>query len=153
MMQKALEIKKDDATVLLSIAGAYLENRQIKEAKITVDKVLAEEKGHLDANLFKGRFYLLRKDYANALDRFDFVLNERPNDAEAHYLKGLSLAGKKELILARQEFLKTIELNPNKLEARLILARYYLRDGQNELAKTQIERALNQAPQDIKVLI
>lgn len=153
MMQLAVEIKKDDPNIYITMAQIYLNLDRIKDAEITVDKVLAEDNGHLEANLLKGKLYLLQKDFNNALNHFNIVLGSTPNHTEVFYYKALCLIGKNERRLAQQELLKAIELNPNLVEARLLLAEYYLHDGENTFAREQIETVLIQSPQHLKALM
>ena len=111
-MQRAAEIKQDDLNILVSIAQLHFEFKKLKEAEDTIDKVLEKDNGHLSANFLKGRLYLLKKDFTNALSRFDLIVKESPRNAMAHYFKALSLVGKGESRLAEQDLLKAVELNP-----------------------------------------
>ncbi|MCD6298402.1 MAG: tetratricopeptide repeat protein, partial [Deltaproteobacteria bacterium] len=151
-MNRALEIRKDDLNILVSMAQLHFDFRKMKEAEATIDKVLEKDKGHVGANFLKGRLYLIRRDFANALERFDLVVRERPRYAIAYYFKALSLVGKGEKKLAEQDLLKAVELNPRLLEARLILGESYLRQREKDLARQQIISALQLAPGNPRVL-
>jgi tetratricopeptide (TPR) repeat protein len=152
-MQRAAEIKQDDLNVLVSIAQLHFEFKKLKEAEDAIDKVLEKDNGHLSANFLKGRLYLLKKDFANALSRFDLIVKESPRNAMAHYFKALSLVGKGENMLAEQDLLKAVELNPRLLDARLLLAEFYLRQRNQDLAREQIESSLKLAPKNIRALM
>jgi Tfp pilus assembly protein PilF len=65
----------------------------------------------------------------------------------------LAQTGKGEHTLAEQDLLKAVELNPRLLDARLILAEFYVRGRNQELAREQIEACLKMAPRDIRVLM
>ncbi|MFC1823267.1 tetratricopeptide repeat protein [Thermodesulfobacteriota bacterium] len=174
-MQKASGIKKNDMNILASIAQLHFDFKKIKDAETTVDEVLVKNGEHVRANFLKGRLYLLKGDFANALKRFDLVLRESPKNAMAHYYKALCLIGEGgrdldgqdlhrtaagfeddpeawQRKLAEQELLKAVELNPRLLNARLILAEIYLREKNKQLAREQIEIALKLAPRHLKAL-
>jgi tetratricopeptide (TPR) repeat protein len=152
-MEKARAVKTDDLTVLMSIAQLHFDHRHMDESEEIVDKTLEKDVGHIWANFLKGRLYLQRKDFANALERFDFVTREKPRDAFSQYYKALSLLGKGEKELAKQDLLKAVELNPRLLDARLILAEFYLRERDQNLAREQIEGALKLSPRHTRALM
>jgi tetratricopeptide (TPR) repeat protein len=152
-MQKAAEIKKDDPNVLVNMAELHFDFNKVKEAEATVDKVLEREKGHVDANLLKGRILLARRDFGSALERFDVVVRESPRNSMAYYFRGLSYIGKGDPKLGRQDLLKALEFNPGLLDARLILAEFYLNERNADLARQQIEAAMKVAPRNTRVLM
>lgn len=152
-LQEAAEIKKDDLNILASIAQLHFDFRKLKEAGDAVDEVLKKDNGHVRANILKGRLYLEKKDFANALERLDLAVRASPRNPIAHYFKALSLIGKGESNLAQQDLLKAVELDPRLLDARLILAEFYLRERNKSLAREQIETALRLAPRYVRTLM
>ena len=152
-MQKAAEIKKDDPNVLFDMAELQFDFNKVKEAEATVDKALEKEKGHVDANLLKGRIFLTRRDFGSALERFDVVVRESSRNPMAHYFRALSHIGKGDPKMGQQDLLKAVEFNPGLLDARLILAELYLNERNADLARQQIEAALKIAPRNTRVLM
>jgi tetratricopeptide (TPR) repeat protein len=152
-VQKAAEIRKDDLNLLVNMAELQLDFNHVEEAEAAVDRVLAKDKGHVGANLLKGRIFVLRKDFPSALERFDLVVRENPRSSMAYYFRALTQIGKGENKLAEQDLVKAVELNPGLLEARLILSEFYLRGRNQDLARQQIEACSKMAPRDIRVLM
>jgi tetratricopeptide (TPR) repeat protein len=152
-LHKAAEIKKDDPNVLVNMAELHFDFNKVKEAESTVDKVLEREKGHVDANLLKGRIFLSRRDFGGALERFDVVVRESPRNPMAYYFRGLSHIGKGDPKMSQQDLLKAVELNPGLLDARLILAELYLKERSADLARQQINAATKIAPRNTRVLM
>lgn len=152
-MRKAAEIKKDDPNVLVNMAELQIDFNKVDDAERTVDKVLAREKGHVDANLLKGRVFFVRRDFGSAIERFDVVVRESPRNPMAYYFRGLSHIGKGDPRMGQQDLLKAVELNPGLLDARLILAEYYLNDRNADLARQQIDAAIAIAPRNSRVLM
>ena len=153
VMQEAAENKKDDVNVLLSIAQLHFDFKQMKDAVDMVDKVLEKDNQHPEANFLKGRLALIDRRFDDALERFNLVVRERPRNAMAHYFKAMCLSGKGESKAAQQELVNAVDLNPRLLDARLALAEFYLRERNQDLARQQIEAALNLAPGDIRALM
>jgi tetratricopeptide (TPR) repeat protein len=151
-IKRASELKKDNLNILVSKAQLHFDFKKIKEAETTIDKVLEKDKGHVGANFLKGRIYLVKREFENALGRFNLVVRERPRYALAYYFKALCLIGKGENKLAEPDLMKALELNPRLLDARLILAETYLRQREKDLARQQITSALQLAPSDPRVL-
>jgi len=152
-MQKAADIKKDDPNVWVNMAELHFDFNKVKEAEAAVDRVLEKEKGQVDANLLKGRILLTRRDFANALERLDLVVRESPSNAMAYYFRGLSHIGKGDSKVGQQDLVKAVELNPELLEARLILAELYLNERNADLARQQIDAAAKIAPRNTRVLM
>ena len=152
-LQEALTIKKDDLNILTGLAQLQFDFKRMNESEATVEKVLGKDKGNPQANFIKGRLLLLKRDFDGAFERFDLVSRERPQNAQAHYFKALALLGKGERKLAEGSLLKALELDPNLIDGRLILAEIYLQDKSTDLASQQIDRLLALAPKDVRVFM
>jgi tetratricopeptide (TPR) repeat protein len=151
-MNKAMSIKGDDLNIPVSIAQLHLDFNKISEAEATLDKVLEKDKGHVNGNFLKARIDLAKRDFPKALERLDLVLKERPRSDLAHYFRALALLGKGEPKLAQQDLQRAVEMNPNFLDARIMLAEFYLRERNKELAAQQIAAVSKQAPENVRVL-
>jgi tetratricopeptide (TPR) repeat protein len=151
-MSKALEIRKGDLEVMSSIAQLHFDFKHFEEAGRTADRILEKDKGHIAANLLKGKLELAGRDYSGALEKFDRVIRDRPRSDTAYYYRAVTLIHKGEPRLAEPDLLKAVELNPRFLEARLILAETYLRGRNKDLARQQIESAQKIAPTDAMVI-
>jgi tetratricopeptide (TPR) repeat protein len=115
-MQKAATINKDDLNIMTGIAQLHFDFKHTKDAESAVDKVLEKDGGYLPANLLKGRIYMLREDFDNALNRFDMVVKGRPRCAMGYYFRALALIEKGERKPAARDLLKAIEINPHLAE-------------------------------------
>lgn len=151
-MQKASAIKNDDTNILMNIAALHFDFAKLDAAEAVTDSILAKDKGHIGANFLKARLFLAKKDFNNALERLDFVLRDQPENSAALYLKGLCLINKGDLELAKGSLLKAVEINPRLVEARLMLASFYIRSRDKELARKQIDSVLEILPDNIQAL-
>ncbi len=152
-LDKALALDKENPAILNKIAELQFELRKFKEADATVDRVLTKDHGNPAANLLKGRLYLLKRDFANALDRFGVVIGAASQNGPAYYYKALALIGQRKRNLAQQALLKAIELNPGLVEPRLILAEFYLHNRDREMAGRQLEYVLEAVPEDFRAYL
>jgi len=152
-MNKALAVKPDDPNVLMAVAQLNADFQHFDKAEAAVEKVLEKDPGHPGANFLKGRLLLVGNDYRAAMDRFDLVIRENPQNGLAHYYRALCFAAKGEGKLAEQDLLKAVELNPGLADARIKLAEGYLRVRNPDLAREQIAALSEQAPDDVRVLM
>jgi len=175
LMQRAHGIKAGDPTILANLGSIHLEMGQLKAADTVVDKALKIDGEHALANYTKGRIFFLKKDFLRALPRFDQTINKTPKNAMAYYYKALCLLGKgmgdREDVdlfraaagklgdqetwakgLAQANLHTAVELDPNLLEPRLVLAELYLEEKEPEKARKQIEGALKLAPGFLKTV-
>jgi tetratricopeptide (TPR) repeat protein len=150
---KASDIKKNDLNITLTIAQLNFDFEKIKEAEALVDKVLEKNKGDISASFLKGRILMYKKDYKNALERFDAVIKDKADNYLAHYMKALCLLAQNNTSQGRGSLVKAVELNPSFLEARLLLAELYIRSGDKALAKEQVEAILARAPENTSALL
>ena len=152
ILLEAAEIKKDDLDILTSIAQVHFDTNRPEEAQEIVDRALKKDKGHVNANFLKGRLCLTKRDFHGASERFDTVLRERPRSAMARYFRALSLIGKGDAKLAQQDLLEALEVDPEMLDARLVLADIYARQGNKKLARQQIDYVSKRTPLDARIL-
>jgi tetratricopeptide (TPR) repeat protein len=152
-MLKAKAIKRHDLNILASIAQLHFDFKNMEAAEATVNDILKKDKRQVRANFLKGRLYLLKNDFANALKRFDLVLEAWPRYHMAYYFRALSLIGTGERKLAQKDLLEAVELNPSLVDARLSLAGFYLRERNRSLAWPQIDSVLKQDPGNVKALM
>lgn len=151
--EKAAAIKKNNPDIQMSIAQLDFDFRKIDAAQSVVDRILAKDKGYVAANFLKGRLNLLKKNYQGAVERFDLVVGEWPRNAMARYFRGLALLGQGKGLLGERDLVKSLEIEPRLIDARLILAERYIRERNNDLARDQIAAVLKQSPHNVKGLM
>jgi tetratricopeptide (TPR) repeat protein len=151
--EKAGSIQKDNLDIRMAIAQLDFDFRKVDEAQEVVDGILQKDKGHVAANFLKGRLSLVKRDFVGALDRFDLVGREWPQNAGVHYFKGLAFLGQGKGQLAMKEMVRAVELNPRFTDARVILAEGYLREREKNLAREQIDAILKLSPDQVKALM
>ena len=103
-----------------------------------------------DARLKVGKELLVSGRLDESLIIFDTVLQDRPDLARAHFLKGMALHGKKSHAQALSQYLKAESLQQKFAEYGLL--DYYIAwsafyAGDSELSRVRVERSLQHAPE------
>jgi len=175
VMRQAHVLEPEHPTILATIGSLHMDLNNTEAAEDFTDRTLALDSTNAVANYTKGRLYLLKNEFANALQMFEHSLKRAPDNALAHYYIAICLMnrgahGLSESDLFRaaagylenedawiqkmtiNELQKALTLEPRLLNARLVLARIFLVTKNIEKARAQIEKALALNPQHLKTL-
>ncbi|HEX6138071.1 MAG TPA: tetratricopeptide repeat protein [Casimicrobiaceae bacterium] len=96
--------------------------------------------------LHDARDLLERKQYAEAIARLDRLTAERPREAQARFLKGVALTDEGKTEEAIAVFRGLLAEFPELPEPRNNLAVLYAQKGEYALARDELERAVQTAP-------
>ncbi len=127
------------ALLVRPVFGQQTENKQALGR--TTDPVVAEclSSGHKAAS--EGNF-------DQAIKVFSACSEKHPNSTDAHFFLGMAYIRKQDTDKATGELKKALQLDPNNLDAALMLGRLYSVDKQKlSLARELLERVLAVAPQ------
>ena len=78
---------------------------------------------------------------------------DEPTSFRVHYLKGLYNVGKNQLDQAKTSIIKSIELNPKFLKAKLLLANLYLTEKSYDNARMEAIDALKLSPNNYNAIM
>jgi tetratricopeptide (TPR) repeat protein len=122
-----------------------------QDALRAFDEASSADPGWMEPKVRAGALFLEKYDGPAARTEFDAALGQNPRDPEA--LLGLAKA----LIFdgsgdARDELQRVLEVNPNHVEARTLLATQHLTNEGHEEARAEAERALEVNPQSLHAL-
>lgn len=98
------------------------------------------------AALQEARDLLERKQYADAIAKLDRLSAERPREPQARFLKGVALADQGKPDEAIAVFRAVLADFPELPEPRNNLAVLYAQKGDYALARDELERAVQTAP-------
>ena len=82
-----------------------------------------------EAMLLKGRIFLSRNEFDQALNLFQTYAKDNPKAAMAHYLIAMAHYGNRNMQQAKAALAEAVTLNPKAEEPRLLLAEIQLREG------------------------
>lgn len=175
VLQQALEIDGDNPDIITKLSQIHMAMGKMDQAEAAAKTALKIDSNHVSAHYIKGIIDFQKKDYTNALDRFEHVIKNTPNNPMAYYFKALCLLEKDEkqssdtdLLraaagyhdeadtwlekVAEENLYKAIELDPHLIPARLLLAEISLKNDNREKARAQIKAILARDPEHEKGL-
>jgi Flp pilus assembly protein TadD len=98
------------------------------------------------ATLREAKDALDHKHYADATAKLDKLISERPREPQARFMKGLVLTDEGKTDEAIDAFRALLADNPELPEPRNNLAVLYAKKGEYALARDELERAVQAAP-------
>ncbi len=122
-VKRILDASPDNVQALQLIADLLSREGKEDEAQAYLDKIPATEKLPPDMLLNQGiRFYNEakgdEKKLAQAMDNFQRVIEQNPNMGDAYYYRGLVYLNQGKNDLAKADFQKLLELEPNSEHAK-----------------------------------
>lgn len=136
--------------VLLLIAALMLAAlpARAQSAETTDPREFTEagRKAYADS-LKKARTLVGEKQYGEAITILDRLIDERPREPQARFLRGVALADSGKSTEATAAFLALLGEYPELPEPRNNLAVLYAQKGEYGLAREQLEAAINAAPE------
>jgi tetratricopeptide (TPR) repeat protein len=147
------QAKPKSSTGKKRMAEILFTKGDVVSAQKYLDEILKAEPRDKHALLLRGRIYLIEKDFRRAYDTFTRITAEDLRLAPAFYFLGAAQLGLGDVAQARGSLLKALELSPEAIEPRVMLAEIYLGSGDIESARGDIDLVLKYAPQNRSALL
>jgi chemotaxis protein methyltransferase CheR len=128
----------------LNAAVRMIERGDFVSAVATVEQLLADEPGHLDALLTVGNLYSLTGRIVDAREAFAQAINREPLCVEARVFGGLAELQAGELAEARTELGKALYLEPSLAIGHYLMAQVHERLKEHEAARRHYRNAISQ---------
>ncbi|AKJ04402.1 chemotaxis protein methyltransferase CheR [Archangium gephyra] len=128
----------------LNAAVRMIERGDFVSAVNTVEQLLSDEPGHLDALLTLGNIYSLSGRVVDARDAFAQAINREPLCVEARVFGGLAELQAGELAEARAELGKALFLEPSLAIGHYLMAQVHERLKDHEAARRHYRNAISQ---------
>jgi chemotaxis protein methyltransferase CheR len=128
----------------LNAAVRMIERGDFVSAVATVEQLLTDEPGHLDALLTLGNIYSLSGRVVDARDAFAQAINREPLCVEARVFGGLAELQAGELAEARAELGKALFLEPSLAIGHYLMAQVHERLKEHEAARRHYRNAISQ---------
>jgi tetratricopeptide (TPR) repeat protein len=143
--RNAIQIDENLGAGHYGLAQAFEGLQRFPEAVEELKRTIALDPNNLDAAVKLGNYYLIAREVAEAERLAREVLTRDPNHIEGHILMAAVLLSQDpehpEKALA--ELNRAIELNPNRAESILALARFYVSTRDAAKAEETYRRAIN----------
>lgn len=146
--RSALQIDDKLAEAHWGLANAYEGLQRYQEAFEEMRATASLDPNHLDVRVKLGNYYLVGAKHSSAAlgeaERLaKEVLDKDPNHIEGHILMGGVLFAQDKKQEAFAELNRAIELNPQRVESYLSLARFYVLTNDIATAETIYQRAIS----------
>ncbi|NNF21721.1 MAG: tetratricopeptide repeat protein, partial [Saprospiraceae bacterium] len=145
-LKKAIEMEANEAPYYHLLSDCYLDYYKSKEALQTMEKAgdLFPERIMTQLKLSETQHIL--KQYEASLFTIAKVLTMDDQNAEAYFMMGLNFRAMNEIDRAKNAFQTATELNPELLDAWLILGKLYENDN-DPMALQYYDAAININPE------
>ena len=131
LAEKLVEQNPGDVNNLLLLVQLKKKDGQEKQLSSLLKKILELDPKNKETYLRLGKIYMDDQDLTQALDLFTQMVKQFPDYYVAHFYLGEANSLLKNHELAKQAFLKTIELEPELVEPRFKLIDIYKKLNQN----------------------
>ena len=111
--RNALRLDPRFVDAYYQLAQADLAQHDWREAYLSLQKAIELDPARLDARLDRGRLYLAARQFKNAEDEANFILQRQSNDVGAYQLLGAALIGEQKPDKSLAAFGKVTELRPD----------------------------------------
>ena len=135
----------EDAELWYNLGIQYEKVKDFKRAKKAYEKAL-DINPQDDFYYNYGETLVELEEWDDALEAFQIVLRNNPNDGNSHFNAGLCYLKKDETNLATDHFQKAIEQNPQDIFAHFYLGNIYQSNGLTNFAIKSYEKVLEISP-------
>ncbi len=146
-LKKAIEYKSDQPQYHHLLSDAYMDYFRSKEALLVMESAAGLFPERIPTLLKLSETQHILKQYESSLFTIAKILTLNSQEAEAYFMMGLNFRSIDELDKAINAFQTATELNPELLDAWLILGKLF-EDKQNPMALKYYEAAININPEN-----
>jgi Tfp pilus assembly protein PilF len=147
-MNKAASLRPGDVNIHLTLARAYLDIQQSKEAMFQAQEAVRLAPTNPTAHVLLGQALLGEKEESEAEAEFKKALEINPNDGAVHLELGQLRALQRRFDDAQKEYRRATELSPNSGTAYAAWADLLINTGHESQARPLLEKAVALDPRD-----
>lgn len=154
---KKVEKKKEEPKDPPNIAFAkklqsYLDKNQIKEAIDLFQSLPKELEKDIDFKILLASLYISDKQYDQAIEVANFILQIEPENIDAYELISLALEGKGDKAAQKANADKILEIDPYNVTVNIQKAEDYAMNKKYKLSKQSYKKALKNEPKNVDAL-
>ena len=156
-VEKKVEKKKEEPKDPPNIAFAkklqsYLDKNQIKEAIDLFQSLPKELEKDIDFKILLASLYISDKQYDQAIEVANFILQIEPENIDAYELISLALEGKGDKAAQKANADKILEIDPYNVTVNIQKAEDYAMNKKYKLSKQSYKKALKNEPKNVDAL-
>jgi tetratricopeptide (TPR) repeat protein len=152
-LQSAVGQDPKNPVLRFNLGRALLAKGQLDQARVQFQEAIKLHKEYLPARLALAQLYMVRREYANAIQAAKEVLDYDPRNLSAKLIRTTGLAAIGNNALARTELAETIRLYPNSVDAALQLAVLDLGEKRYKEAEEEFTQLYRAHPADLRALM
>lgn len=154
---KKVEKKKEEPKDPPNIAFAkklqsFLDKNQIKEAIDLFQSLPKELEKDIDFKILLASLYISDKQYDQAIEVANFILQIEPENIDAYELISLALEGKGDKAAQKANADKILEIDPYNVTVNIQKAEDYAMNKKYKLSKQSYKKALKNEPKNVDAL-
>jgi tetratricopeptide (TPR) repeat protein len=147
LLKRADAVKPNDPAVLMKLAVEYTQIGELERARVASKRLYDLEPENPDAQYVYGRILQETQRFQEILDPLARkMVAERPNDPHALFLLGMVDYDAGNEAESRQEFTRSLQLDPNNNDTRYYLAMLDERQGDFDAARKSLEEVVQTDP-------
>ena len=156
-VEKKVEKKKEEPKDPPNIAFAkklqsFLDKNQIKEAIDLFQSLPKELENDIDFKILLASLYISDKQYDQAIEVANFILQIEPENIDAYELISLALEGKGDKAAQKANADKILEIDPYNVTVNIQKAEDYAMNKKYKLSKQSYKKALKNEPKNVDAL-
>ena len=156
-VEKKVEKKKEEPKDPPNIAFAkklqsFLDKNQIKEAIDLFQSLPKELENDIDFKILLASLYISDKQYDQAIEVANFILQIEPENIDAYELISLALEGKGDKAAQNANADKILEIDPYNVTVNIQKAEDYAMNKKYKLSKQSYKKALKNEPKNVDAL-
>ncbi len=150
--KKAIEIDHNYFEARYQLALAYIIQKKYDSAEKELFKVLRLNPSLNDVHLSLAKIHINSGKFDDALKETDLYLLEKKNNPEVYELAAIAHTAKKDYVKSAEILNKTIQMFPDRIPTKVILAEVYFADGKIYEAESVIGNILEMDKENKKAL-
>jgi putative PEP-CTERM system TPR-repeat lipoprotein len=139
--QKILDVDPEDVLAKFELGYTHLRNNNLEKAREIAGELMRSHEKRPEGKYLMGLVHFNEKDIDMAIDSLQQTVRDAPVPG-AHYFLGLSYFSKGSFEKSISEFLKVLDMKPDMIQPRLMIAVVHLRKGRAEVAMKETLRVL-----------
>ena len=146
--KEALRLDSNRTNSYVLLASAYRAGKRLDSAAICINR--AKRRGYSSPELYlsSGEILLIAQRYDAALDELNESIRLAPQNAKAHFFKGMVYEEKGDTAHAIRDYNQAVSIDPEFADGHNKLAMLYMRRHRYDLARQHLESGLRFAPRD-----
>ncbi len=148
--QAILTKHPDYIPALARLAEYKLNVQKIDESMGYTDHILKSNPKSSEGQILKGRIYLARREYNDAISILQLYVKDFPRSAAGHYYLGLAHYGNRDLQQTRTHLAEAVNIKPEWDDAQISLAEILALSGSYDQALAHVKTVLKAGRIDVR---